>query len=153
MASPITADETDANIDWVASRPGAGCPSPFRQDVGNPIDDGVMPNTSVQTAAGIDPIAWKRLIVQALEFTSVTPPAGTEDAAYTHTFTAQGGSTPYAWSVSVGTLPAGITLNATTGVLAGTPTVAGTTNFTVKVTDSKGAQSATRAVALVVAPA
>ncbi|WP_374119558.1 putative Ig domain-containing protein, partial [Streptomyces sp. RKAG290] len=33
--------------------------------------------------------------------------------------TVTGGAGPYTWSVKTGTLPAGITLNASTGVLAG----------------------------------
>lgn len=37
------------------------------------------------------------------------------------------------WSVSAGALPSGITLNTSTGILSGTPTVAGTFNFTIQV--------------------
>jgi len=51
--------------------------------------------------------------------------------------------------VSAGTLPAGITLNASTGVLAGTPTAGGTANFTIKVTDSTG-KTATFATSITV---
>src|SRR5207247_11395978 len=40
------------------------------------------------------------------------------------------------WSVISGSLPAGLTLNATSGAIGGTPTTAGTSNFTVQVTDS-----------------
>ena len=71
-----------------------------------------------------------------------TPPSGQVGIPYTDTLTAAGGTTPYTWSVSAGTLPAGITLGASTGVLAGTPTAAGTSNFTIKVTDAAG-QTAT----------
>ena len=67
-----------------------------------------------------------------------TPPTGQVGVPYTDTLTATGGTTPYTWSVSAGTLPAGITLNASTGVLSGTPTTAGTSNFTIKVTDATG---------------
>ena len=51
--------------------------------------------------------------------------------------------------MSAGTLPAGITLNASTGVLAGTPTAGGTSNFTIKVTDATG-QTATQATAITI---
>jgi hypothetical protein len=41
---------------------------------------------------------------------------------------------PYSFSLSTGTLPSGLTLNSTSGAIAGTPTVAG--NFTLQVADS-----------------
>lgn len=146
---PITADELDPNIDWVASRPGAGCPNPISQVVGNPIPTAQMPSSSVQTAAGLDPVAWKRLIVNELAIASTNPPGGTNNVAYTFTFVPTGGAAPYAWSVSTGAVGGGLTLNASTGVLAGTPTPAGTRNFTVRVVDRTG-QAATKVVALVI---
>ena len=79
------------------------------------------------------------LVVGAgLTLTFGTPPSGQVGTAYTDTLTAAGGTAPYTWSVSAGTLPAGITLNAATGVLSGTPAAGGTANFTVKVTDAAG---------------
>jgi uncharacterized repeat protein (TIGR01451 family) len=80
------------------------------------------------------------------------PPAGEVGAAYSDTLTASGGTGPFAWSVSAGALPAGVTLNASNGVLAGTPAAAavGTATFTVKVTDA-GNQTATEATSLAIA--
>ena len=71
---------------------------------------------------------------------TVTCPKGTADvgAAYTSSVVATGGTPPYTYSVSAGSLPAGLTLNATTGVISGTPTTAGTSGFTIKVVDSTG---------------
>ncbi len=90
------------------------------------------------------------LVVGAgLSLTFGTPPGGQVGVAYTDTLTATGGTTPYTWSVSGGTLPAGITLNASTGVLAGTPTAGGTSNFTIKVTDAVG-QTATQATSITI---
>ena len=43
-------------------------------------------------------------------------------------FRAQGGTPPYTWSLASGTLPAGLSLSATTGAIAGTPTTAGPPN-------------------------
>jgi hypothetical protein len=56
--------------------------------------------------------------------------------------TATGGVTPYAWS-AIG-LPAGLSLNATTGQITGTPTTVGTSTVTVTATDkSKAVATAT----------
>ncbi|HEY1070305.1 MAG TPA: putative Ig domain-containing protein [Thermomonas sp.] len=71
-----------------------------------------------------------------LTLTPATVPAGTAGVAYAQTFTASGGIAPYAYALSAGALPAGVTLNPGTGALSGTPTVAGSFNFSVTATDS-----------------
>jgi len=47
-----------------------------------------------------------------------------------------GGTTPYHWSISTGTLPKGISLASTTGDFTGTTSQTGQFSFTVKLTDS-----------------
>jgi uncharacterized protein (TIGR03437 family) len=72
----------------------------------------------------------------ALTITTTALPNGVVNVAYPSTpLQAAGGATPYAWSVSAGALPTGLTLSAA-GVLSGTPTVSGPFSFTAKVTDS-----------------
>src|ERR1700733_3816926 len=88
---------------------------------------------------GIATASITLVVTAALTLTFPAPPSGTIGTAYTDTLTAAGGTTPYTFSISAGTLPAGLTLNASTGVVSGTPTTAGTSNFTVKVTDAKSA--------------
>jgi large repetitive protein len=89
--------------------------------------------------------------------TTTSLPDGTIGTAYSQTLAATGGTTPYTWAVTTGTLPAGLTLNASTGVISGTPTAAATSSFTVTVTDAGGvtakqALSIATAAALTVTP-
>jgi Putative Ig domain len=81
--------------------------------------------------------------------TTASLPNGTQNAAYSATLTASAGITPYTWSLSAGTLPAGLTLASNTGVISGIPTSAGTSNFTVQVTDAN-AMAGTKALSIVV---
>lgn len=67
-----------------------------------------------------------------------TLPGGTVGVSYSQTLTASGGTSPYTWSVLSGTLPAGTSLNTSTGVISGTPNTATTYSFTIKVQDSTG---------------
>lgn len=65
-----------------------------------------------------------------------TLPGGSVGTAYSQTVSAVGGTAPYTFSVSSGALPNGLSLNATTGVISGTLTTAGTFNFTITATDA-----------------
>ena len=76
------------------------------------------------------------------------PPGGWTNTVYGYTLTESGGTSPFTWSVSSGSLPAGISLSPD-GNLSGTPTATGTSSFTVKVTDANG-QSATQATSITV---
>jgi hypothetical protein len=65
-----------------------------------------------------------------------TLPGGQATVAYSAVLTANGGTGAYVWSVSAGALPAGLTLNATSGAITGTPTTAGSFTFTVTAADA-----------------
>jgi Putative Ig domain len=66
------------------------------------------------------------------------PPAGTVGVTYLTLLNASGGTAPYTFSVTSGSLPAGLTLQSATGSIGGTPTSAGTANFTAQVQDASG---------------
>ncbi|MCW2646585.1 MAG: hypothetical protein JWP07_2694, partial [Pseudonocardiales bacterium] len=110
---------------------------------------------AAQNVAGTGPASAKSASVTpnvspSLSFTA--PPAGEVGVPYSRALTVTDGTAPFAWSISAGSLPAGLTLNASTGLLSGTPTAAGSFTFTVRVVDASG-QSATKSVTLVVAAA
>ena len=56
--------------------------------------------------------------------------------SYSQANVASGGTPSYTYSLASGALPAGTTLNTSTGTVSGTPTTAGAFSYTVKVTDS-----------------
>jgi hypothetical protein len=89
----------------------------------------------------------------ALAITASTLSSGTGGVAYSQTLQASGGSLGYTWSITSGSLPAGLSLAGSTGAISGTPTAGGTSNFTVTVTDSGNpAQTKSAATTIVVAP-
>jgi len=74
---------------------------------------------------------------QALQITTGNLPQGQQGDTYSEVFAATGGNSPYSWSISSGTAPAGISMSAN-GDFGGMPTATGTFNFTVTVTDAAG---------------
>ncbi|BCW71642.1 putative Ig domain-containing protein [Arthrobacter sp. NicSoilB8] len=83
-------------------------------------------------------------------FTAATPPTtAAVGAAYTYTFAASGSPAP-TFRVNSGSLPAGLSLNATTGILSGTPTTAGTATFTVAATNGVSPDAVTPSITITV---
>ena len=81
-------------------------------------------------------------------------PGATVGAPYSATLQANGGIGASTWSLSSGSLPAGLSLNAATGAISGTPTAAGSDGFVVQVTNGgPPAQTATGGVSITVSAA
>jgi hypothetical protein len=137
---------------WSMVAGGGGLPSgltlnPFTGKVtGTPTIAGTFPFTvQVQDTNGNTVIkSFDITVSDPLLINTTSLPSWTKDAANYSSPTGfaiqfQGGKAPYAWTISSGTLPAGLTLGPTTGIISGTPTVATTSSFIVKVTDANGA--------------
>ena len=86
---------------------------------------------------------------------TVSLPSGTVGSAYSATLAATGGSAPYTWAqTSGGSLPDGLMLTQGTGVIAGTPTTAGTFGpYVFTVTDAKNAMAVSPSLTIVIAAA
>jgi hypothetical protein len=75
----------------------------------------------------------KRYTINVIGIATTSLPNATNGTAYSATLQSAGTvTTPVTWSVASGTLPAGLSLNASTGVISGTPTATGTANITVQ---------------------
>ncbi|MEG2804004.1 putative Ig domain-containing protein [Stenotrophomonas sp.] len=110
---------------------------------GTPTASGVFPFTitATDTSAAPGPYSASRPYVlnvgaPTLLLTGGPLPNATLNQAYTTSVgPATGGTAPYTYRITSGSVPAGLGM-ATTGVFTGTPTATGTANFTVTVTDS-----------------
>jgi hypothetical protein len=99
-------------------------------------------NAVIQAASNVDlsKLASAAITVdpantQALKITTTNLPQSQQGNTYSEVFSATGGATPYVWTISAGTPPAGIAMNAN-GDFAGMSTATGTFNFTAMVTDA-----------------
>ncbi len=88
----------------------------------------------------------------SLNITTLGLPRGAQNSPYSASLAATGGVTPYTWSITSGSLPPGLTLNSSTGAITGTPSGAGVSNFTVKVTDAQS-DTATQSLSITISPA
>ncbi|MGH9515920.1 MAG: Ig domain-containing protein, partial [Terriglobales bacterium] len=94
-------------------------------------------NISVQSVKSASPLS---IATSTLSNAQVNAP-------YDASIAAQGGTAPYRWSLTSGSLPNGLTLDSSTGVIAGSAGQAGTFTFTTEVTDAS-AKTATRQLTL-----
>jgi hypothetical protein len=92
------------------------------------------------------------ITARALIITTTSLPNGSVGVPYAQTLQALGGTPPYTWSLASGPLPAGLSLNATTGGIGGKPTAAGPFAFVVVATDS-GGQTAQQSLAITISTA
>ena len=158
-----TAIEIGTTAEFAAGTPvalrlcAAAAPGCFTVTSSTRLDISAMP---AHTAAGVQVRVVSLGIGSSVAYTYNSgpallpqpPPAGEVGASYSDQLVVTGGTSPFTWTVSAGSLPPGVTLSSAGGLLSGTPTAAGTFSFTVKVTDS-ASLSATAALTLTVIPA
>jgi hypothetical protein len=91
-------------------------------------------------------------VIPSFTITTTSLPSGVVGTAYSQTLEASYGTSPYTWSISAGSLPTGLSINATSGNIHGTPTTAATSTFTAMVTDNLSV-TATQALSIIINPA
>ena len=82
----------------------------------------------------------------SIAITSTALPDGSLSNSYSYQLLALGGSGAYTWSITSGSLQSGLSLNSSTGVISGTPTVSSQNSLTVQVTD--GTNTTTKSLSL-----
>ena len=118
----ITADTCQATAVNADKTVGGG--------VANPISSILKARAVFQMGRGIASSTY------VVPVAAVLPP-GMVGLTYSETITAHGGTTPYTFAL-IGSLPPGLSLSTSTGVISGTPATAGSYSFTVQATDANG---------------
>ncbi|HET9868224.1 MAG TPA: Ig domain-containing protein, partial [Nitrospira sp.] len=171
--------EGEVNQPYSASLSGSGGALPYTWSVSPALPANLSLDTATGAIAGTpstqattthtftlrDTSAPSQTVQQTLSLTIRPSPAvlaiittslpnGTVNQAYNRPVQASGGTPPFTWSVvpGTGTLPPGLTLDSTTGAISGTPTMAGSSSFTVRVADARG-QSDTQALSITIGTA
>lgn len=132
--TPLTWSVTNGNLPPGVTLAANGALS------GIPTQAGTFTFT-VKAIDGVNQSATKDLSISinlppAISNTSF--PTGSIGTAYNQTIARNGGTSPLAWSIKAGSLPSGLVLDNTSGVISGVPSSSGTSNFTIQVTDSTG---------------
>jgi Putative Ig domain len=131
VAPGLTLNPTTGQITGVPSSTGT-----FTFHVN--VKDSSLPNPPAQTA-GPQAISITINTPPHLSIITTSLPPGTVAAGYNTSLQASGGAPPYTWTVIQGQLPSGLTFATanSTGVISGIPVLAGTSTFTVQVTDNE----------------
>ncbi len=138
---PLPAGLTLSGTGIIAGTPTVNGSFPITVQVSDTADTTASADLTLTIAAG------------GLTVTTIALPAGTVSEPYSATLGAAGGTPPYAWTI-LGTLPAGLTLDPSTGVITGTPTAAGTSPIHVQVRDSASppGMADSKPIALIISP-
>ena len=138
-----------SSVVWTAS---AGSISPGGRLTAPQVTSAASITVTATSAADHRDKASAVVTVMALDPPKISAgalPRATLGEAYSASLSASGGQPPYRWKIASGGLPLGLTLDGASGMVDGTPTVAGETSFVIALTDKNG-QSAQQSLALLV---
>jgi large repetitive protein len=156
--TPTTLSAATAGVAYNQTLSASGGTAPYSNFA---IKSGALPGGTVQVqdstiGAGSPYTGTQNYSLTVVGGTIVLSalPGAQVGVAYNQTIVASGGTAPYTLQLTLGALPAGLTFNASTGVVSGKPTAGGTFHFTVTATDSStgsGSHQGSQAYTFVVA--
>jgi O-glycosyl hydrolase len=102
------------------------------------LASGVSAGTTTISAllAGVTGVTTLTVQTAPLAIVTTSLPGGVVNVGYSGALAATGGTAPYTWSVASGALPPGLTLNAISGAISGTPITTGAFSLSVQVRDT-----------------
>jgi hypothetical protein len=118
----------DGNTGVVSGTPGSDGTFSFTVEV----TDGSTPQNIVTKEFEIQIIPIPELVINTTSL-----PGGIVGDPYVMTLQGTGGVSPYTWSISSNSLPQGLILNNSSGVIAGTPNLEGVFSFSVTLADNR----------------
>ncbi len=155
ITADVIGDSSNQGVDWTITCPvgvnACGSMAQNKTASGAPNTFTAPTNASTALTANVTatslsaPTQSKSLAVTVNPALSVVnpPPVQPQSAVAGQPYSlnlmkfVQGGTPPFTWSVTSGALPAGLSLNASTGMISGTPSTPGAgTTFSVNCTDS-----------------
>jgi hypothetical protein len=157
ITATVTNDSTSGGVIWTLSGPGTLSDNSKTTVVYTAPTELSVTTTATLTATSVansSVTATESITVNAvLTITTTSLPAGTLNVPYNSFVNAAGAPPPFTWSVISGSLPAGLTFLTTStsssAEITGTPTLLGTSNFSVQVTDTSGT-SVTQALSITI---
>ncbi len=160
LAATVTNDTASAGVTWSLSGLGTLSGATTTEVTYTAPAAGTITGTStpIITATSVADTTKSSAVALLVSGSPVIDPVtlfpANADTAWGATIVVVGGESPYAWSLSSGTLPAGITLGSSTNssvTVSGTPTATGTYTFQIKATDNQS-RTATVDLTLVITP-
>jgi len=144
----VSGDATNAGVTWSLVGSGSASSSTTTQFIYQApanVSGAVFATLTATSVTDPTKISAVTITVNGTPqlLTPVLFPAN-QNVAYTTFVSVAGGTAPYTWTISTGTLPAGLALSGSTTAataITGTPTTLGTSSFTITVTDAAGLTS------------
>jgi hypothetical protein len=121
----------------------------------NALDSGPICDSWANTGSGVTCTAYMPTpsTTYPLNIVTTSMPTGTvSDSYFFGGVYAAGGTPPYTYKLTQGSLPKGLKMKTTTGLITGTPKVAGTSSFTIQATDSGGSAPVSQALSITINP-